>query len=78
MILPSLSHCAQSDVLDRLTDTSKYTGSHKERFDASGRGKGLSGRDTGAKAAGMSPGSVGSSAAYVSGYKHEGTYGKKK
>jgi hypothetical protein len=28
----------------RLTDTSKYTGSHKERFDASGKGKGLEGR----------------------------------
>jgi len=27
-----------------LTDTSKYTGSHKERFDSSGKGKGLSGR----------------------------------
>eukprot|EP01113_Clastostelium_recurvatum_P032364 TRINITY_DN4150_c0_g1_i1.p1 TRINITY_DN4150_c0_g1~~TRINITY_DN4150_c0_g1_i1.p1 ORF type:complete len:231 (-),score=71.51 TRINITY_DN4150_c0_g1_i1:50-682(-) len=33
-----------SGVLDRLTDTSKYTGSHKERFDAEGKGKGKSGR----------------------------------
>merc|ERR1711971_784093 len=30
--------------VDRLTDTSKYTGSHKERFDESGKGKGASGR----------------------------------
>lgn len=31
-------------MVDRLTDVSKYTGSHKERFDATGKGKGLSGR----------------------------------
>nr|XP_038027042.1 tubulin polymerization-promoting protein family member 2-like [Anas platyrhynchos] len=30
--------------VERLTDTSKYTGSHKERFDESGKGKGLAGR----------------------------------
>ncbi len=29
-----------------MTDTSKYTGSHKERFDESGKGKGLAGRDS--------------------------------
>lgn len=28
----------------RLTDTSKYTGSHKNRFDSDGRGKGIDGR----------------------------------
>ncbi|KYO34825.1 tubulin polymerization-promoting protein family member 3 isoform A [Alligator mississippiensis] len=32
-------------AVERLTDTSKYTGSHKERFDESGRGKGKSGRE---------------------------------
>ncbi|XP_005005719.1 tubulin polymerization-promoting protein family member 2 isoform X1 [Cavia porcellus] len=32
-------------AVDRLTDTSKYTGSHKERFDESGKGKGLAGRE---------------------------------
>ncbi|XP_071509307.1 tubulin polymerization-promoting protein family member 2-like [Diadema antillarum] len=54
--------------VDRLTDTSKYTGSHKERFDESGKGKGLEGRkDFDAKAA----------AGYVGGYKGEGTYEKK-
>eukprot|EP00163_Fabomonas_tropica_P026329 TRINITY_DN4792_c0_g2_i1.p1 TRINITY_DN4792_c0_g2~~TRINITY_DN4792_c0_g2_i1.p1 ORF type:complete len:179 (+),score=63.24 TRINITY_DN4792_c0_g2_i1:129-665(+) len=31
-------------VFDRLTDTSKYSGTHKERFDESGKGKGLAGR----------------------------------
>lgn len=65
------------DVLDRLTDTSQYTGSHKQRFDGSGRGRGLEGRDAPAKGPAMSPGSVESHAAYVTGYKHEGTYGKK-
>ncbi|XP_054770705.1 tubulin polymerization-promoting protein family member 2-like [Lytechinus pictus] len=53
--------------VDRLTDASKYTGSHKERFDESGKGKGLDGRkDFDAKAA----------AGYVGGYKGEGSYQK--
>jgi len=30
---------------DRLTDASKYTGSHRERFGADGKGKGLEGRE---------------------------------
>ncbi|GLV33929.1 ringmaker [Carabus blaptoides fortunei] len=29
--------------VDRLTDTTKYTGAHKERFDAEGKGKGKEG-----------------------------------
>lgn len=54
--------------VDRLTDTSKYTGSHKERFDDSGKGKGLDGRkDFDDKA----------SAGYVGGYKGKDTYDKK-
>lgn len=64
-------------MLARLTDTSKYTGSHKQRFDSSGHGKGMAGRDLPAKGPGMSPGSVASQAAYVSGYRNQGTYGKK-
>jgi len=35
---------ADSNVLDRLTDTSKYGGAHKHRFDADGKGKGKEGR----------------------------------
>jgi len=35
------------DIFSRLTDPSKYTGAHKERFDKDGRGKGLAGRDMG-------------------------------
>ncbi|KAI8852913.1 p25-alpha-domain-containing protein [Chytridium lagenaria] len=36
-------------VLDRLTDTTAYTGTHKSRFDENGNGRGLAGRDTGSK-----------------------------
>ncbi|XP_037903855.1 tubulin polymerization-promoting protein homolog [Hermetia illucens] len=55
-----------SGVVDRLTDTSKYTGSHKERFDETGKGRGIEGRAD-----------VSENDGYVSGYKHKGTYGKK-
>ncbi len=58
---------ASGSVVDRLTDTSKYTGSHKERFDASGKGKGIEGRADPA---------AGSGNGYVSGYKAGGSYGK--
>lgn len=46
-----------------MTDTSKYTGSHKERFDESGKGMGMEGRKNLADTAG-----------YVSGYKNKDTY----
>ncbi len=68
---------ASGGVVDRLTDTTKYTGSHKERFDGTGKGKGLEGRDSSAKGRGMVAGSVADQAAYVSGYKAEGSYRKK-
>ncbi|XP_055345492.1 tubulin polymerization-promoting protein family member 2-like isoform X2 [Paramacrobiotus metropolitanus] len=45
---PSLSgttSTVQANVIDRLTDTSKYTGSSKERFDAEGKGRGKEGRE---------------------------------
>eukprot|EP00052_Salpingoeca_macrocollata_P025459 m.232074 g.232074 ORF g.232074 m.232074 type:complete len:267 (-) comp22436_c12_seq4:56-856(-) len=42
-------------IVDRLTDASKYTGAHKERFDAAGKGKGLEGRDSTAKGKGALP-----------------------
>uniref|UniRef100_A0A0G4HL52 Doublecortin domain-containing protein n=1 Tax=Chromera velia CCMP2878 TaxID=1169474 RepID=A0A0G4HL52_9ALVE len=32
-------------TLARLTDTSKYTGAHKQRFDEDGKGRGLAGRE---------------------------------
>ena len=49
-----------------MTDTSNYTGAHKERFDESGKGKGKEGRET-----------TVSNTGYVGNYKGEGTYDKK-
>lgn len=53
-------------AVERLTDTSKYTGSHKERFDESGKGKGIAGRQD-----------ILDDSGYVSAYKHAGTYDTK-
>lgn len=42
---------AENDaILQKMTDTSQYTGAHKSRFDDDGKGRGLSGRDSIAKA----------------------------
>ena len=69
-----LQKSATSEIVERMTDTSLYTGSHKHRFDEEGKGKGLEGRDSIAKGKGMVPGSVSSQQAYVSGYKGDGKY----
>ncbi|GAB1609113.1 tubulin polymerization-promoting protein family member 2-like, partial [Argonauta hians] len=53
--------------VEGLTDTSQYTGSHKERFDEEGKGKGMSGRKD-----------EGSTSGYVGAYKGEGTFDKDK
>ncbi|XP_075069006.1 tubulin polymerization-promoting protein family member 2-like isoform X2 [Mixophyes fleayi] len=53
-------------VVDRLTDTSKYTGSHKERFDDSGKGKGIAGRKQ-----------LSDNTGYVGAYKGQGSYDHK-
>ncbi|CAG7718558.1 unnamed protein product [Allacma fusca] len=42
--LSSATKAAHAGVVERLTDTSKYTGSHKERFDSTGKGRGIEGR----------------------------------
>lgn len=63
----SLQKVEDTAVLDRLTDTSKYTGSHKLRFDESGKGKGLEGRDSVAKGPGYIPPLVSEQPSYVSG-----------
>ena len=34
-----------AEIVSRLTDTSKYTGTHKHRFDEDGKGRGIAGRD---------------------------------
>ena len=56
----------KSASVDRLTDASKFTGSHKERFDEEGKGKGIAGRKD-----------VVDDAGYVTGYKEKGAYEKK-
>ncbi|XP_071387791.1 tubulin polymerization-promoting protein family member 3 [Centroberyx affinis] len=57
---------AKTAAVDRLTDTSKYTGSHKERFDQSGRGRGRSGREE-----------IVENTGYVGAYRNAGTYDDK-
>ncbi|XP_059609150.1 tubulin polymerization-promoting protein homolog isoform X2 [Phlebotomus argentipes] len=75
-IKSKMSNCGQPGVqqltagkasatVNRLTDTSKYTGSHRERFDESGKGKGIAGRKDTSDASG-----------YVTGYQHKDTYSK--
>lgn len=54
-----------AETVARLTDTSKYTGSHKQRFDDAGKGKGIAGRKDTADSSG-----------YVTGYSHKNTYDK--
>ena len=39
-------------IYGKMTDSSQYTGAHKERFDENGKGKGLDGRDRVAKGVG--------------------------
>lgn len=62
-----MQKASKNQVTDRLTDTTKYTGSHKERFDDDGKGKGAEGRDD-----------IAADDGYVQGYKEKDTYDKKK
>ncbi|XP_066251332.1 tubulin polymerization-promoting protein homolog [Euwallacea similis] len=58
-----LGNVKTTSTVDRLTDTSKYTGTHKQRFDETGKGKGIAGRkDT--------PDTSG----YVTGYQNKDSY----
>ena len=50
----------------KMTDTSQYTGSHANRFDESGKGKGIDGREERVANDG-----------YVGNYKGKDTYDKK-
>ncbi|KAM4614051.1 tubulin polymerization-promoting protein family member 3 isoform 1-T2 [Discoglossus pictus] len=61
-----VTKAAATGAVERLTDTTKYTGSHKERFDESGKGKGKVGRENLVENTG-----------YVGAYKHAGTYDAK-
>lgn len=51
---------------DRLTDASKYTGTHKQRFDEAGKGKGISGRKD-----------IVDGSGYVTGYQNKDSYKSK-
>ncbi|XP_076972884.1 tubulin polymerization-promoting protein [Tamandua tetradactyla] len=66
-VIAGVTKTVSSPTVSRLTDTSRFTGSHKERFDPSGRGKGKAGRVDLVDASG-----------YVPGYKHAGTYDQKR
>ncbi|XP_061810226.1 tubulin polymerization-promoting protein isoform X1 [Nerophis lumbriciformis] len=65
-VIAGVTRAVASPTVSRLTDTTKFTGSHKERFDGTGRGKGKAGRVD-----------VVDTSGYVSGYKHRGSYEKK-
>lgn len=65
LIKPQFQPGKAAATVNRLTDASKYTGSHKERFDDSGKGKGIAGRKELVDKSG-----------YVSGYQHKDTYDK--
>ncbi|XP_063054943.1 tubulin polymerization-promoting protein isoform X2 [Engraulis encrasicolus] len=65
-IIAGVTRAVASPTVSRLTDTTKFTGSHKERFDEMGRGKGKAGRVD-----------IPDTRGYVSGYKHAGSYEKK-
>ncbi|XP_010073454.1 PREDICTED: uncharacterized protein LOC104462986 [Pterocles gutturalis] len=65
-IISGVTKAISSPTVSRLTDTTKFTGSHKERFDPSGKGKGKAGRED-----------LVDDSGYVSGYKHAGTYDHK-
>nr|CDS28037.1 tubulin polymerization promoting protein family [Hymenolepis microstoma] len=57
---------AKNESVGRLTDVTKYTGAHKERFDAeTGKGKGIEGREN-----------IVDDSGYVQGYKNKNTYDK--
>merc|ERR1711970_1151049 len=58
---------ATGNNVGKMTDTTQYTGAHKERFDDSGKGKGKEGREYTTENDG-----------YVTGYKDKGTYDQKK
>ncbi|XP_057652171.1 tubulin polymerization-promoting protein homolog isoform X2 [Diorhabda carinulata] len=59
-LLHGTSASKATAAVDRLTDTSKYTGTHKQRFDDSGKGKGIAGRKD-----------IVDTSGYVSGFQHK-------
>ncbi|XP_048380541.2 tubulin polymerization-promoting protein family member 3-like [Stegostoma tigrinum] len=64
--LVGVTKTTKSGAVDRLMDTSKFTGSHKERFDEEGKGRGKAGRENLVEHTG-----------FVAAYKGRGTYDQK-
>jgi hypothetical protein len=64
---PGTTKVAQDQLLGRMTDTSAYTGTHKQRFDESGKGRGLEGRDSVPKGLGYHAPLVSAQPSYVTG-----------
>ncbi|XP_041353969.1 tubulin polymerization-promoting protein family member 2-like isoform X1 [Gigantopelta aegis] len=65
---PGLHHTTGMSItgdVEHMTDTTLYTGSHRERFDESGHGRGAEGRVD-----------IVSTSGYVENYRGEGTYDK--
>ena len=60
MFALSIQSAVKAGAVDRLTDTSKFTGTHKTRFDQTGKGKGKDGQIN--------------FDGYVTNYKMAGTY----
>ncbi|PNF24185.1 TPPP family protein CG45057 [Cryptotermes secundus] len=63
--LTGVSGGGKSSAIERLTDTTRYTGAHKQRFDESGKGRGMAGRKDMADSSG-----------YVQGYQNKDSYSK--
>lgn len=61
--LNSAAKASANGVYSRLTDHTKYTGAHKERFNADGTGKGKAGREE-----------MKDNSGYVAAYKNKNTY----
>jgi len=64
--LHGVTKTSKTGAVDKMTDASKYTGTHKERFDETGKGKGIAGREE-----------IVDNTGYVGNYKGAGTYEEK-
>jgi len=63
--LSGTTTAVKTAAVDRLTDSTRYTGSHRLRFDEGGRGRGIEGRKD-----------VPDGAGYVQGYANKNSYDK--
>jgi len=63
--LTGTTTAVKTAAVDRLTDSTRYTGSHRMRFDEGGRGRGIQGRKDAPDGAG-----------YVQGYANKDSYDK--